>query len=147
MNLGGSQTILGGKVTVTQVQALHTSAIFDGDQVINGGVATGFILRMENGFTFYHAGDTALFSDMQLLADLYRPALAFLPIGDHFTMNPHQAAIACRFLEVREVVPIHWGTFPLLTGDPEQLERELSSLGVNCQVKALQPGESMTPDC
>jgi L-ascorbate metabolism protein UlaG (beta-lactamase superfamily) len=79
---------------------------------------------------------------MQLIADLYRPQLAFLPIGDHFTMDPYQAAMACRFLEVREVIPIHWGTFPLLTGTPEKLEQELSALGVNCKVVTLQPGET-----
>ena len=91
--------------------------------------------------TFYHAGDTSLFSDMTLIAELWRPHLAFLPIGDHFTMDPYQAALACRFLEVREVVPIHWGTFPLLTGTPAQLEQELAALGVNCEVVTLQPGE------
>lgn len=138
MNVGGSQEVLG--MRVTQVQALHTSGMMDGDQWIYGGVATGFIVRLPEGYTFYHAGDTALFSDMQLFAELYRPRLAFLPIGDHFTMDPHQAARACKFLEVQQVIPIHWGTFPLLTGTPEQLERELSSLGVNCEVVTLQPG-------
>ena len=145
MNLGGSQQILDGTASVTQVQALHTSAIFDGDEIVYAGVPTGFVIRLQNGYTFYHAGDTALFSDMQLIADLYRPSLAFLPIGDHFTMDPHQAAIACRFLEVREVVPIHWGTFPVLTGTPAHLQDELASLGVNCEVRALNPGESLTP--
>ncbi len=140
MNVGGSQEVLGCKVT--QVQAIHSSGIEDGGQVIDGGCATGFVVRLPGGYTFYHAGDTALFSDMQLIADLYRPYLAFLPIGDHFTMDPHQAARACRFLEVREVVPIHWGTFPLLTGTPAQLERELGNQGVNCQVITLQPGET-----
>ncbi len=140
MNVGGSQDALGLKVT--QVFASHTSAIEDGGRVIDGGCATGFVVRLPDGYTFYHAGDTALFSDMQLIAELYRPKLAFLPIGDHFTMDPHQAALACKFLEVREVVPIHWGTFPLLTGTPDQLEQELENLGVNCQVITLQPGEA-----
>ena len=140
MNLGGSQQVLGCRVT--QVQAVHTSSIQDGDVTIPAGSATGFIVRLPEGYTFYHAGDTALFSDMTLLADLYRPQLAFLPVGDHFTMDPHQAALACKFLEVREAIPVHWGTFPLLTGTPEQLEQELSNLGVNCQVVTLQPGES-----
>ncbi|MCG8455326.1 MAG: metal-dependent hydrolase [Holophagales bacterium] len=145
MNIGGSQTILDGKLKVSQTQAVHTSAIFDGDQMIYGGTASGFAISLENGYTFYHAGDTCLFSDMQLLADLYRPHLAFLPIGDHFTMDPYQAAIACKFLEAREVVPIHWGTFPVLTGTPAQLEAELSKLGVNCKVVALEPGDDYTP--
>ncbi len=140
MNIGGSQDVLGMKVS--QVQAIHTSSLMDGKQMRYAGSATGFIVRMPEGYTFYHAGDTALFSDMQLIADLYRPQLAFLPIGDHFTMDPHQAALACKFLEVRQVVPIHWGTFPLLTGTPAQLQRELGTLGVNCEVVTLQPGES-----
>ncbi len=139
MNVGGSQDVLGCRAT--QVHAIHSSAIEDEGQVVDGGCATGFVVRLPGGFTFYHAGDTALFSDMQLIAALYRPYLAFLPIGDHFTMDPHQAAMACRFLEVREVVPIHWGTFPLLTGTPAELEQELGNQGVNCQVITLQPGE------
>lgn len=140
MNVGGSQEVLGLKVT--QVQAFHTSSIEDDGKMIYGGVPTGYIVTLPDGWAFYHAGDTALFSDMQLLADLYRPGLAFLPIGDLFTMDPHQAAIACKFLEVREVIPIHWGTFPVLTGTPADLERELSDEGVNCKVVTLQPGES-----
>ena len=140
MNIGGTQEVLG--MQVTQVQALHTSSIQDGDQVVPGGVATGFIARLEGGYTFYHAGDTSVFLDMQLIADLYRPTLGFLPIGDHFTMDPHQAAMACKFLEVSQVVPVHWGTFPMLTGTPEALQSELESHGVNTEVIALQPGES-----
>ena len=139
MNLGGSQEVLGTRVT--QVQALHTSTIQDGDQTLPGGVATGFIIALDR-FTFYHAGDTAIFSDMKLIADLYRPHLAFLPIGDHFTMDPQQAALACKYVQVREVIPIHWGTFPMLTGTPDKLEHELANLGVNCKVVTLQPGES-----
>lgn len=140
MNIGGSQQVLDCRVT--QVQAFHTSSLMDGDQMIYAGAATGFIIKLPEGYTFYHAGDTGLFSDMGLLADLYRPQLAFLPIGDHFTMDPHQAALACRFLQVREVVPVHWGTFPLLTGTPERFRQELANHGVNCDLVALQPGES-----
>lgn len=139
MNIGGSQQVLDCKVT--QVPALHTSSIEDGKKLIYGGTATGFVVRLAEGYTFYHAGDTALFSDMQLIGELYRPELAFLPIGDHFTMDPHQAARACRFLGVQQVVPIHWGTFPMLTGRPEQLERELKTLGVSCRVIGLEPGQ------
>ncbi len=139
MNLGGTQDVLG--MRVTQVQALHTSSILDGNQMIYAGVPTGFVVRMDNGYTFYHAGDTALFTDMQLIAELYRPTLAFLPIGDHFTMDPRQGARACKFLGVTEVIPVHWGTFPLLTGTPAQLEQEIDTLGVSCKVVTLQPGE------
>lgn len=140
MNIGGSQDVLGMKVTM--VRADHSCGITDGDQILYGGTAGGYVVRMAEGFTFYHAGDTALFSDMQLIAELYRPELAFLPIGDLFTMDPMQAARACRFLEVQRVVPIHWGTFPLLTGTPEQLGQEIADLGARCEVVTLSPGES-----
>lgn len=139
MNIGGTQKVL--SASVTQVQALHTSSIAVGDKMLYGDSPSGFVVRLDTGYTFYHAGDTALFMDMQLIAELYRPTLAFLPIGDHFTMDPHQAARACKYLEVREVIPIHWGTFPLLTGTPDMLKNELENLGVNCRMIALEPGE------
>lgn len=140
MNIGGSQEVLG--MEVTMVRADHSSAILDGGRLVDGGVAAGFVVRLPSGYTFYHAGDTALFSDMQLIGELYRPELACLPIGDLFTMDPHQAARACRYLGCRKVIPIHWGTFPMLTGQPADLERELDDLGVTCEVITLQPGES-----
>lgn len=140
MNLGGCQDVLG--LSVTMVRADHSCGIADGDQILYGGVAAGFIVRLPGGYTFYHAGDTALFSDMQLFGDMYRPELAFLPIGDLFTMDPQQAARACRFLGVRKVIPIHWGTFPALTGTPEQLATALGDQGTACKVIALKPGET-----
>ena len=93
--------------------------------MVYGGQPAGYILKLENGFTLYAAGDTGLFGDMALLRHLYRPELAFLPIGDLFTMGPVQAAHAIRLLQVRHVVPIHYATFPALTGTPEAL-RNLS---------------------
>lgn len=140
MNLGGTQEVLG--LQVTMVRADHSSGISDGDQTLYGGVASGYMVRLAGGYTFYHAGDTALFSDMQLLGELFRPELALLPIGDLFTMDPLQAARACRYLGVRQVIPIHWGTFPVLTGTPDQLERTLDDHGTNCKVITLKPGES-----
>lgn len=140
MNLGGTQQVLDFRVSM--VRADHSSGLVDDGELLDGGVASGYVVRLASGYTFYHAGDTALFSDMQLLAELYRPELAFLPIGDLFTMDPDQAARACRYLGVRKVVPIHWGTFPALTGTPKQLEQALSDQGVNCETVILQPGES-----
>jgi len=140
MNLGGCQDVLGHGVTM--VRADHSCGITDGDQILYGGVAGGYVVRLAGGFTFYHAGDTALFSDMQLIAEMYRPELAFLPIGDLFTMDPQQAARACRFLAVRKVIPIHWGTFPALTGTPEKLVKALADQGTSCEVIGLKPGES-----
>lgn len=140
MNLGGCQDVLG--MNVTMVRADHSCGITDGDRILYGGVASGYVVKLPGGHTFYHAGDTALFSDMQLIGEMYRPELAFLPIGDHFTMGPAQAARACRFLGVRRVIPIHWGTFPLLTGTPEKLQQALGDNGVTCDVVTLKPGES-----
>jgi L-ascorbate metabolism protein UlaG (beta-lactamase superfamily) len=140
MNLGGCQEVLGFQVTM--VRADHSCGLTDGDQILYGGVAAGYVVRLSGGYTFYHAGDTALFSDMQLIGEMYRPELAFLPIGDLFTMDPLQAARACRFLGVRKVIPIHWGTFPALTGTPEKLEKALEAHGTSCEVVTLKPGES-----
>ncbi len=140
MNLGGSQDVLG--LQVTMVRADHSCGISDGDQILYGGSASGYIVKLPGGYTFYHAGDTALFSDMQLFSEMYRPELAFLPIGDLFTMDAAQAARACRYLGVRRVIPIHWGTFPALTGTPQKLVRALGDQGANCEVIALSPGES-----
>ncbi|MFN7962727.1 MAG: metal-dependent hydrolase [Thermoanaerobaculia bacterium] len=140
MNTGGTADVLGMKVTM--VRADHSSTILDGDRVVNGGNPAGYVVRLPGGYTFYHAGDTALFSDMQLIGELWRPELAFLPIGDVFTMDPHQAARACRYLGVRRAMPIHWGTFPVLTGTPEALRLALEDLGVACEVVGLKPGES-----
>jgi L-ascorbate metabolism protein UlaG (beta-lactamase superfamily) len=140
MNLGGTQEVLG--MQVTMVRADHSCGLSDGDQILHGGVAAGYIARLPGGFTFYHAGDTALFSDMQLLGEMYRPELAFLPIGDYYTMDPLQAARACRFLGARKVIPIHWGTFPVLTGTPEMLVKALGDHGASCEVIGLKPGES-----
>jgi L-ascorbate metabolism protein UlaG (beta-lactamase superfamily) len=140
MNLGGSQKVLGFEVSM--VRADHSSGLFDGERYVDGGIAAGYVVRLARGYTFYHAGDTALFSDMQLIGELYRPELAFLPIGDLFTMDPHQAARACRFLGVRRVIPIHWGTFPVLTGRPQHLRKELDDMGVACEMVELQPGDS-----
>jgi L-ascorbate metabolism protein UlaG (beta-lactamase superfamily) len=140
MNLGGCQDVLG--LSVTMVRADHSSSISDGDQTVYGGLAGGYVVRLPGGYTFYHAGDTALFSDMQLFSEIHRPELAFLPVGDFFTMDPQAAARACRYLGVRRVIPIHWGTFPVLTGTPQKLEKALESFGVNTEVITLQPGES-----
>jgi len=144
MNVGGSQNACGMKIT--QVRADHSSSFVDDDgTIVPGGVATGFVIRLEGGYTFYHAGDTALFSDMSLIGDLWRPELAFLPIGDHFTMDPEQAARACRLLNVQQVVPIHFGTYPILWGTPSDLARALMDHGTSTHVVALSPGQRWTP--
>ena len=120
MNKGGTQEVAGVKITM--VHAVHSCGIQDDDgKMIYGGEACGYVLTFPNGLRLYHAGDTAVFSDMQIIHDLYRPDYALLPVGDHFTMGVREAEYACRLLKPRVVVPMHFGTFPILTGDPKSL--------------------------
>ena len=137
MNKGGTIHAAGLRITMTE--AVHSSSIDDGGTVYLGEPA-GFVVTLENGQTIYFAGDTALFGDMKTIGELYTPDIAFLPIGDRFTMGPDTAALAARWLGVTQVVPMHWGTFPLLTGTPEQLEAHLKGSGI--EVLRLQPGET-----
>ena len=123
MNKGGTLTIKG--LRITMVNAQHSSSVTEGDQVIYTGEPAGFIIRLENGFTIYHAGDTSVMSDMKIFGDLYQPNLALLPIGSHFTMDPAEAAYACKLLRPQFVIPMHYGTFPVLTGTPEDFRRLL----------------------
>ena len=141
MNKGGSQDIAGLRVTMTD--ARHSSGYVDNGQMVYMGEPAGYVVRLEDGRAIYFAGDTCLFGDMRLIGELYRPEIAFLPIGDRFTMDPTAAAKACEFLGVRQVVPMHWGTFPLLTGTPAMLKEALGSRGV--EVLELKPGE--TAEC
>ena len=123
MNKGGTQTV--GELEVTMVNALHSSAIQDDGKIVYAGDPAGFVVKFPGGLTIYHAGDTAVFGDMKLIGELYAPELALLPIGDLYTMGPREAALAIRLLNVKHVVPMHYGTFPALTGRPERL-RELT---------------------
>jgi L-ascorbate metabolism protein UlaG (beta-lactamase superfamily) len=137
MNKGGTITVKGLSITMTD--ARHTSS-FDDNGVVFLGDAAGFVVRLENGQTLYYAGDTALFGDMKLIAELYRPDIAFLPIGDRFTMGPDTAAMAARWLGCKQVVPMHYGTFSMLTGTPQQLEAHLEGSGI--EVLRLKAGET-----
>jgi len=140
MNKGGTQRVV--EIEITMVNAVHSCGIQDGDHVIYGGEACGYIVRLPGGLTIYHAGDTAVFGDMKIIGDLYAPHMALLPIGDHFTMGPREAALAVRLLNVQHVVPMHYGTFPALTGRPEML-RGLTSDFPSLEIHALNPGESI----
>jgi L-ascorbate metabolism protein UlaG (beta-lactamase superfamily) len=140
MNKGGSQTA--GSLKVTMTNAEHSCGISDEGKILYGGDAAGFILTFADGRRAYFAGDTAVFSDMALYRELYAPALAFLPIGDLFTMDPRQAALACKLLQPEKVIPMHFGTFPPLTGRPEQLAELVAGTGT--EVWALTPGQTVT---
>jgi L-ascorbate metabolism protein UlaG (beta-lactamase superfamily) len=140
MNKGGTQKV--GEIEVTMVNAVHSCGIKDGDQIIYGGEACGYIIRLPGGLTIYHAGDTAVFTDMKIIGDLYAPDLAMLPIGDHYTMGPREAALAIRLLNVRHVIPMHFGTFPPLVGRPDQL-RQLTQDINGLEIHELKPGETL----
>jgi L-ascorbate metabolism protein UlaG (beta-lactamase superfamily) len=140
MNKGGSQEVHG--IRVSMVHAVHTSSVTEGDQIVYLGEPVGYVLRFEDGLTVYYAGDTALFGDMALIKDLHAPSLAFLPIGDFYTMGPDAAARACALLGVRRVIPMHYGTFPALAGTPARLRELVAPAGV--EVIELQPGSSVT---
>jgi L-ascorbate metabolism protein UlaG (beta-lactamase superfamily) len=138
MGVGGTVDVKGLKISMTP--ALHTSSIEEDGQVHYVGLATSFVVRLEDGRAIYFAGDTALFGDMRLIRDLYAPEIAFLPIGDHYTMDPVAAAKACDLLGVRQVVPMHYGTFPALTGSPDDLKKLVEPMGID--VLVLKPGET-----
>ncbi len=141
MNKGGTVQLDG--VAVTMVNAHHSSSISTAAGAIYGGEPAGLVLSFEDGTRVYHAGDTCVFGDMSLIADLYAPDIALLPIGDHFTMGPREAALACELLRVRRVVPMHYGTWPVLTGTPEALAAACAARDLDIEVVALQPGETL----
>lgn len=137
MNKGGTTEVAGCRVHM--VHAVHSCGITDGDRIIYGGEAAGYVLELEDGFKIYHAGDTAVFSDMALIGKLLQPDIAMLPIGDHYTMGPRSAAEAIRMLGVRKVVPMHYGTFPVLVGTPDDVRKEAADVA-GLEVLDLEPG-------
>jgi L-ascorbate metabolism protein UlaG (beta-lactamase superfamily) len=141
MNKGGTLVVDGLKITM--VHADHSCGITDGDQIIYGGEPGGYIIELETGYKLYHAGDTAVFGDMKLIAEIYKPDIALLPIGDRFVMSPMEAAYAARLLGVPQVIPMHYATFPLLTGTPEAFHAALHDLNVHTEVVLMEPGETL----
>ncbi|HYY70390.1 MAG TPA: metal-dependent hydrolase [Terriglobales bacterium] len=135
MNKGGTQKL--GDVRVTMVHADHSCGIQDGDQILYGGEACGYVLEFENGVKIYHAGDTNVFGDMQIIRELYAPEIVMLPIGDHFTMSPREAAYASRLLKPKMVIPMHFGTFPVLSGTPAELKK----LVKDAEILEMKPGQ------
>jgi L-ascorbate metabolism protein UlaG (beta-lactamase superfamily) len=138
MNKGGTQTI--GDIKVTMVHADHSCGITDGDQIVYGGEACGYVIEFSNGLKIYHAGDTNVFGDMAIIRDLYAPQIAMIPIGDHYTMSPREAAYACNLLKAQTVIPMHFGTFPVLTGNPGDLQKLVPSV----EVVAMAPGVTLS---
>ena len=138
MNKGGTQTV--DDIKVTMVHADHSCGIKDGDELVYGGEACGYIVEFANGVKIYHAGDTNVFGDMQIIRELYAPGIAMIPIGDHYTMGPREAAYACNLLKPRMVIPMHFGTFPVLTGKPS----DLLKLVPKVEVREMKPGETIS---
>ena len=146
-NKSGPITPLGAGITITMVRAEHSSEVNYKDpatgkaSVHPGGEPSGYIIKLEDGYTIYHAGDTGVFADMAFIADYYKPDLALLPIGGHFTMDPAHAAYAIpKLLRTKTVVPMHYGTFGLLKGTPAELKAALGDFPT--EVVVMQPGET-----
>ena len=138
MNLGG--TVQLDDVAATMVEAKHSAGAEDEQGTQYVGVAAGYVLTVTDGPVLYHAGDTAVFGDMKLIRELYRPEVAMLPIGGHFTMGPKEAALATQFLAPKMVLPLHFGTFPPLKGTPEELAALVEG---SVQVVRWSPGETI----
>ncbi len=137
MNLGG--TVQLKDVAATMVEARHSSGAQDKNGTHYVGIAAGFVLTIADGPVVYHAGDTTVFSDMKLIGEIYHPEIAMLPIGGHYTMGPKEASVAARFIGAKTILPLHFGTFPPLTGTPEELAT-LVDAGV--RVVPWKPGET-----
>lgn len=149
-NKGGTVPLFGPsgvKVTMTSAdhssELLHKNPVTGKDEAHVGGEAVGYVLELEDGFRIYHMGDTALFSDMKLIAERLKPDLVLVPIGGHFTMDPKDAAIAVRdYLKPKYAIPMHYGTTPVLKGTPQEFVQALGRTAT--EVIALQPGESVS---
>ncbi len=140
MNKGGSQQV--GDIRVTMVHADHSCGIQEDDgTIVYGGEPCGYVIELESGLKLYHAGDTNVFGDMAIIRELYAPEIVMLPIGDLFTMSPLEAAYACSLLRPKWVIPMHFGTFPPLTGSPNELKRLVADSGA-C-VMEMKPGQTI----
>lgn len=133
INIGGTVEL--GPVKATMVQAVHTS---------ESGLPVGYILTLPGGYTLYHMGDTGLFGAMALYGQLFSIDLALMPIGGTFTMDPRQAALACKLLGCRAVTPMHWGTFPVLEASSANFAKELAAQGASAKLLECQPGQTLT---
>ncbi len=143
MNKGGTVEVEGLKITM--VPAQHSAGDTMGDPDVHYfGEPIGFVIELESGYRLYHSGDTTVFGDMAYIRDLYKPDAAMLSIGGHFTMDPPAAAIAVELLGVKEVLPVHWGTFPLLAGTPTALADACRARGLSATVHDWRPGDTIS---
>ena len=144
MNKGGTVEAAGLRVSMVRADHSYGELYAGAESPIYLGEPVGFVIELEDGFRFYFAGDTDLFGDMRLIGERYRPSLALLPIGGHFTMDPVAAAHAVELLGVDAVAPMHYGTFPALAGTTDQLRSELAKRGLgHVSVHETAPGGSL----
>jgi L-ascorbate metabolism protein UlaG (beta-lactamase superfamily) len=143
MNIGGTTVVK--DATIHLVEALHSGG-FGQDKAgpKYGGPAMGFVIEIAKGPVFYHAGDTDVFSGMALIAERYHPTIGMLPIGGHFTMDPTGAALAAKLLKLKTVIPMHYGTYPILKGTPDELTAALKKQKVSAKVMEFRSGISQT---
>ncbi|MBI4635168.1 MAG: metal-dependent hydrolase [Candidatus Rokubacteria bacterium] len=146
---GGIVTPAGSQIKITQVRAEHSSEVTLSDPATKksvtypGGEPAGFIVELENGFKLYHMGDTGIFGDMRFISEYYKPDLVMIPIGGHFVMDPRDAAYATKeMLKPRYAIPIHYGTFPVLRGTPQEYQAALGQ--TTTQVFPISPGDRLT---
>lgn len=142
MPMGKGGTVRVGDFQATLTHAFHSNSIEDNGTMIYAGEPGSFIVKLPGGLTVFHAGDTTVFGDMKLIAELYKPDIACLPIGDNYTMGPREAAYAIELLGVKHVIPMHYGTFPVLTGTPEELRAESKHIA-GLEIHVMQPGDTL----
>ncbi|PYJ04067.1 MAG: metal-dependent hydrolase [Verrucomicrobia bacterium] len=144
-HMGGTLTLFGGEVAVTFVPAWHGSAVSKDETAppVYAGTPAGLVIALRDGPTIYHTGDTDLFSDMALVSRFHKIDTMLVCIGDHFTMGPARAAEAVRLVNPREVIPMHYGTFPVLTGTPEVFQRELKRRKSKAKLRVIKIGETI----
>lgn len=144
-NFGGTIEVLGGEAAITFVPAIHSSAVgSDPAHLAQGGNPGGFVIQVKNGPTIYHTGDTDLFGDMALVGSHFKVDLMLACIGDHFTMGPDRAAEAVKLVKARQVVPMHFGTFPVLTGTPDAFGKALKRTSPRTKLTVMEVGKSIT---
>jgi L-ascorbate metabolism protein UlaG (beta-lactamase superfamily) len=145
-HMGGTLTLFGGEVAVTFVPAWHGSAVSKEETAppVYAGTPAGLVIALRDGPTIYHTGDTDLFSDMALVSRFHKIDIMLVCIGDHFTMGPARAAEAVKLVDPRIVIPMHYGTFPVLTGTPEAFNHELKQRNLKAELRVMNIGETIT---
>ncbi|MGD9787535.1 MAG: metal-dependent hydrolase [Sulfuricellaceae bacterium] len=147
-NFGGELTLLDGEVKIAFIPAVHSSTVIAPEgsadkNIHDGGNPGGFLISVKNGPTLYHTGDTDVFGDMALIGKFHKVDVMLACIGDHFTMGPERAAEAARLVKAKKIIPMHYGTFPVLNGTPEALAKALKQQGVKTQLQVMKVDETI----